>query len=55
MPLSWEMIWGNAATVCERSPPASCMSTTAPGKAAPTTRLTIACTPGSVQSFGSTE
>jgi len=30
----------------DRSPPPSCMSTIAPGRAAATTRSTIRCTPG---------
>ena len=49
------MICGSAATVCERSPPPSWRSTTAPGNTAPSTRLAIAAAPGNVQSFGSTE
>jgi hypothetical protein len=52
---SWAMIFGRPATVSERSPPPSCISTTAPGVAAPTTLFTIACTPGRLQSLGSTE
>jgi hypothetical protein len=49
------MIRGRAATVSARVPPPSCMSTTAPGKAAPTTPFTMAVTPGTDQSRGSTE
>ena len=49
------MIFGKAATVSERVPPPSCRSTTPPGKAAPSTLLTIAVTPGIDQSRGSIE
>jgi hypothetical protein len=48
------MIAGRAATVWERSPPASCIPTIEPGRARVSTRRTISAAPGRSQSPAST-